>query len=331
LVLANPFRPRRGLRIGGKHSSHHVDRELNLPDAITAQRLSKVYRGGKGIFDLEFSVPEGEIFGFLGPNGAGKTTTIRVILGLLRPTRGSLSVFGLDSWRESTGAKARLGFVPGDPRLYERMSGAAFLEFLAGFRPPGTMNRARKLASQLELDLRPRIRHLSRGNRQKVLLVQALMHDPPLLVLDEPTGGLDPLGQGSFLELLKDERSRGKTVFLSSHDLHEVERVADRVAVIRDGKLVAVEDVEKLKAVRERRMELTLGRPLRDGFFDGMTDVRLIASQNGGNHVELSVRGRPTALLERLAQEDVIDLVYPPADLESVFLHYYTDIEEAHE
>jgi ABC-2 type transport system ATP-binding protein len=308
-------------------SDHHLNGKLTLPDAITAQRLTKVYRGGNGIFDLEFSVHAGEIFSFLGPNGAGKTTTIRVILGLLKPTRGSLSVFGLDSWRESTSAKARLGFVPGDPRLYEKMTGAAFLEFLAGYRPPGTIDRARKLASQLDLDLHPRIRHLSRGNRQKVLLIQALMHDPPLLVLDEPTGGLDPLGQAAFLELLKDERSRGKTVFLSSHDLHEVERIADRVAIIRDGRLVAVEDVDKLKALRERKMELTLGRPLRDGFFDGMSEARLLAAQNGGTHVELSVRGSPKVLLERLAQEDVVDLVYPPADLESVFLHYYQDVD----
>jgi ABC-2 type transport system ATP-binding protein len=289
--------------------------------------LTKVYRGGKGVFDLEFSVPEGEIFGFLGPNGAGKTTTIRVILGLLRPTRGSLSVFGLDSWRQSTDAKRRIGFVPGDPRLYEKMTGAAFLEFFAGYRPRGTMDRARKLAARLELDLRPRIRHLSHGNRQKVLLIQAFMHDPPLLVLDEATGGLDPLGQAAFLELLKDERSRGKTVFLSSHDLHEVERIADQVGVIRDGKLVAVEDVEKLKALRERKMELTLGRPLSKGFFDGLTDVRLLAAHNGDVQVELSVRGSPKTLLERLAQEDVVDLVYPPADLESVFLHYYQDAD----
>ncbi|HLQ60453.1 MAG TPA: ABC transporter ATP-binding protein [Candidatus Acidoferrales bacterium] len=294
-----------------------------MADAISAQRLTKVYRGGKGVFELDFRVAAGEIFGFLGPNGAGKTTTIRVILGLLRPSSGSLSVFGRDCWRESTAARAEIGFVPGDPRLYERMSGGHFLEFLAGFRAPGTLARARRLALQFDLDLKPRIRHLSRGNRQKLLLVQALMHDPPLLVLDEPTGGLDPLGQAAFLELLRDERSRGKTVFLSSHFLPEVERVADRVAVIRDGRLVAVEEVEKLAALRERKMELTLGRPLDGTFFSGLPGVRLLASHDDGRRVELLVRGSPQALLQRLAREEVLELVYPHADLESVFLHYY--------
>ena len=296
-----------------------------MSQALSVRNLSKVYHGGGGVFDLEFSVAEGEIFGFLGPNGAGKTTTIRVILGLLRPTGGNVAVFGLDSWRDSTDAKARIGFVPGDPHLYDRMTGAAFVEFMAGFRTSGTADRARRLASELDLDLRPRIRQLSRGNRQKLVLVQALMHDPPLLVLDEPTGGLDPLGQAAFLKMLEDERSRGKTVFLSSHDLHEVERVADRVGVIREGRLVAVEDVEKLKALRERKMEVLLGREHGAGVLEGLEGVRVIASHDGGRRVELAVRGSPKALLGRLATEDVIDLVYPPADLESVFLHYYRD------
>jgi len=291
--------------------------------ALMIQHLSKVYRGGQGVHGLDFAVQQGEIFGFLGPNGAGKTTTIRVILGLLRPTGGTATVLGHDCWREGPAARAEIGFVPGDPRLYDRMTGGGFLDFMAGFRPHGSMDRARRLATDLELDLKPRIRHLSRGNRQKLLLVQALMHDPRLLVLDEPTGGLDPLGQAAFLQLLKDERSRGKTVFLSSHDLREVEQIADRVGVIRDGRLVAVEQVEKLAELRERTMEVTFRRPPVD-LAAGLDGVRIIGTHDEGRRIEMSVRGSPRALLERLAREDVVDLVYPPADLESVFLHYYS-------
>ena len=296
---------------------------------ISTQRLTKVYRGGRGAFDLEFAVREGEIFGFLGPNGAGKTTTIRSLIGLLRPTRGSATVFGFDCWRESPAARARIGFVPADPHLYERMTGSAFLEFMTGYRPRGAMDRARKLAAELDLDLRPRIRQLSRGNRQKLVLIQGLMHDAALLVLDEASGGLDPIGQAAFLTILSDERARGKTVFLSSHNLAEVERVADRVGIIREGRMVAIEAVDRLRAMRARRMELVLDRPLPDGFFDGLDGVRTLASDDEGKHLELAVRGSPTELLARLASVAVVDLVFPPADLESVFLQYYEAGEPA--
>ncbi|HET7421525.1 MAG TPA: ABC transporter ATP-binding protein [Candidatus Dormibacteraeota bacterium] len=294
-------------------------------EAISARALAKVYRGGRGIFELDFTVREGEIFGFLGPNGAGKTTTIRTLIGLLRPTAGAATIFGLDCWREATAAKAKVGFVPSDPRLYEKMTGAAFLEFMASYRGPGTLDRARKLAAELDLDLRPRIRQLSRGNRQKLILVQGLMHDAPLLILDEASGGLDPLGQEAFLTMLERERSRGRTVFLSSHNLAEVERVADRVGIIREGRMVAVEEIAKLRELRSRKMEVTLERPLENGFLDGLEGVRLVASRDGGRQLELAVRGNPRTLLSRLAGAPIVDVVFPPADLESVFLHFYRD------
>jgi ABC-2 type transport system ATP-binding protein len=287
--------------------------------------LSKVYRGGRGVFELEFSVHEGEIFGFLGPNGAGKTTTIRTLLGLLRPTGGAASIFGLDCWSESPSVKARVGFVSADPRLYEKMTGAAFLGFMAGYRAPGTMDRARRIAADLDLDLRQKVRQLSRGNRQKLILVQGLMHDAPLLILDEASGGLDPLGQDAFAERLLDERSRGKTVFLSSHNLAEVERLADRVGIIREGRLVAVEDIDRLREVRARKMDVTLEHPLDGTFFDGLAGVRVVATRDGGRQLELAVQGSPRELLGRLATAPVLDMVFPPADLESVFLHYYRE------
>jgi ABC-2 type transport system ATP-binding protein len=298
-------------------------------EAIISRRLSKVYRGGRGVFELDFAVREGEIFGFLGPNGAGKTTTIRTLMGMLRPTGGTISVFGLDCWRESPSVKARVGFVSADPRLYEKMTGAAFLEFMAGFRSRGTLERAHRLAAEFDLDLRPKIRHLSRGNRQKLLLIQGLMHDAPLLVLDEASGGLDPLGQEAFLAYLEAERSRGKTVFLSSHNLAEVERVADRVGIIRDGRMVAIEDIDKLRALRARKMEVRLERPIGDGFFDSLPGVRLAGVKDGGRLVELAVQGNPRELLARLGAAPVVDVVFPPADLESIFMHYYREDAES--
>jgi len=298
-------------------------------EAIVSKRLSKVYCGGRGVFELDFGVREGEIFGFLGPNGAGKTTTIRTLMGLLQPTGGTVSVFGLDCWRESPSVKARVGFVSADPRLYEKMTGAAFLEFMAGFRSRGTLDRAHKLAAEFDLDLKPKIRHLSRGNRQKLLLVQGLMHDAPLLILDEASGGLDPLGQEAFLVYLEAERSRGKTVFLSSHNLAEVERVADRVGIIREGRIVAIEHIDKLRALRARKMEVRLERPVNADFFDGLPGVRLSGVKDGGRVVELAVQGNPRELLARLGAAPVVDVVFPPADLESIFMHYYRDDSES--
>ncbi|HET9782359.1 MAG TPA: ABC transporter ATP-binding protein [Candidatus Dormibacteraeota bacterium] len=294
-------------------------------EAIAARKLSKVYRGGHGAFELEFTVHEGEIFGFLGPNGAGKTTTIRTLMGLLRPTGGSATVFGLDCWRESTAVKDKVGFVSADPRLYEKMTGAAFLDFMAGYRARGTMDRARAMAAEMDLDLRPTIRQLSRGNRQKLLLVQGFMHDPPLLILDEASGGLDPLGQEMFLRRLLGERSRGKTVFLSSHNLAEVEGVADRVGIIRDGRMVAIEEIDKLRSIRTRRMDVTLAAPVDDGFLDRLEGVRVVETTDGGKQIQLAVQGSPRELLARLGTLPVVDLVFPPADLESVFMQYYRD------
>jgi ABC-2 type transport system ATP-binding protein len=293
-------------------------------DPIVAQGLSKVYRGGRGVFEIDFAVRKGEIFGFLGPNGAGKTTTIRTLLGLLRPTGGKASVFGLDCWRQSTAVKRLLGFVSADPRLYEKMTGHLFLEFMAGFRSRGTLDRAKRLAAEFDLDLNPRIRQLSRGNRQKLLLVQGFMHDPPLLILDEASGGLDPLGQAAFLNHLLDERARGKTVFLSSHNLAEVERVADRVGIIREGRMVAVEEIDRLRLVRARRMDVTFEHPLSAAVLEGVKGARVVRTNGGGSHFELAVEGNPREILSRLAGLPIVDVAFPPADLESVFMHYYT-------
>ena len=272
---------------------------------------------------IDFDVRAGGAFGFLGPNGAGKTTTIRQLMGLLRPSGGTARVFGHDCWSESPAVKALVGFLPGDLHLYEHMTGQGFLDFFAAFRPGENPRRHHVLAERLDLDLSPRIKQLSKGNRQKLAIVQALMHEAPVLILDEPSSGLDPLMQINFLDLLKEEQSRGRTIFLSSRLLLEVERIAHRVAIIREGRLVTVEEVERLKAKRERQMEITLHDPVPAERFAAVPGVRVLISEQGGRHLHLAVRGKLGPLLHLLGELPVDDLVFGPPDLESVFLQYY--------
>ena len=290
---------------------------------IEVEKLWRRFGKVEAVRDLSFQVREGEIFGFLGPNGAGKTTTTRVLMGFIRASAGQVRVFGRDAWRDSAAIRAGVGFVPGELHLYEKMTGSQTLRFLAAYRAHGALQRGQDLARQLDLDLHRRVKELSKGNRQKLIVVQALMHDPPLLVLDEPTSGLDPLMQGAVLELFARERDRGKTIFFSSHLLHEVEQIADRVAVIRAGRLAAVEEISHLKEKRERSMDVTLREPAPAGAFDGLSGVRLAASHDEGRRLHLAVSGDLQPLLQRLAALPVADLVYPPADLESVFMYYF--------
>ncbi len=297
-----------------------------MEQPIAVDHLTRSYGKQRGVIDLTFSVQEGEIFAFLGPNGAGKTTTIRQLMGFLRPTRGSARIFGPDCWMESARVKTKVGFLPADIHLYEQMSGAEFLSFAARFRNGEHARRRKMLVERLDLDLKQKIKHLSKGNRQKLGIIQALMYDAPLLILDEPSTGLDPLKQMDFLGLLREEQSRGKTIFLSSHLLSEVERIAQRIAIIRDGRLITVEEVARLKAKRERRMELTLREPVAPERFSVLDGVRMISTDPGGQHVTLAVRGELAQLLRTLSELPVEDLTFAPADLESIFLHYYSDV-----
>ena len=298
---------------------------------IKIERLTRYYGKRRGVIDLSFEVREGEIFGFLGPNGAGKTTTIRQLMGLMAPSTGSAHIFGVDCWRDSTRVKEMVGFLPGDVHLYEKMTGEEFLDFFAAFRKSENRQRRAELVERLELDLKVPIKHMSKGNRQKLAVTQALMHNAPLLVLDEPSSGLDPLMQVEFVKLLREEQARGKTVFLSSHQLVEVERIAHRVAIIREGRLVAVEEVERLKRVRERRMEIILHEPVPVKKFLSLEGVRIVSEQPGGKQIELAVRGKLGPLLTTLGELPVDDLTFGPPDLESVFLHYYEGTDESAE
>jgi ABC-2 type transport system ATP-binding protein len=288
---------------------------------IRAEGLTKYYDGNRGIIDVDFSVEAGEVFGFLGPNGAGKTTTIRLLLDLIRPTGGTLSVFGLDSRRESVAIRRRLGYVPGDLRLYERMSGRELLRFFGHLRGLDETSRGEEVAERLDLDLDRQIKELSRGNRQKVGLVQAFLHDPDLLVLDEPTSGLDPLVQETFQELVRDAAERGGTVFLSSHVLSEVQQVADRVALVRDGRLLLVDTVENLRARSSTHVEVTFSEPPPSDAFTAMAGVREL--ERHGDVVRFALEGEIDPLVKALARFHVRALDVHEADLEDVFMALY--------
>jgi len=286
---------------------------------IEAYALTKQYGRRRGIEGVSFSVRAGDTFGFLGPNGAGKTTTIRLMLGLLWPTSGGVSVFGLPPGPQ---AMARVGYVPGELGFYERMTGAALLAHLAGLqREPPRMRE--DLCSRFELspaDLAAPVRAYSRGMRQKLALVQAFQHDPDLLVLDEPSEGLDPLMRERLYEPIQKTAKQGKTVFLSSHVLPEVERVCERVAMVREGRLIVEETVASLRARMLRRMEAVLRAPVDPEALrvPGVVDV-----QADGRRVTLLVRGSPVPALQALLRLPIEDLVFERARLEEIFLEHY--------
>jgi ABC-2 type transport system ATP-binding protein len=288
--------------------------------AIDVEDLTKYYGRSRGVEDLTFAVRPGEVFGFLGPNGAGKTTTIRTVLDLIRPTSGRVRVLGLDSTANASEIHARVGYVPGEFGLYERLTGAQYLQTFAALRGGAGAERIDPLASRLDLDTSVRIRELSHGNRRKVGLVQAFMHEPDLFVLDEPTQGLDPLMQQEFHAMIEEAQGRGATVFLSSHVLPEVERICDRVAIIREGRLVEVTTVSDLAASHWRSMSLVLAEPPPPGLFE-LPNVQVASAS--ARDVHLMVQGDVNPLLRRLATIDVQDLTISPLEIEDVFLRLY--------
>jgi ABC-2 type transport system ATP-binding protein len=288
---------------------------------IEAAGLTKWYGKRRGIEDVSFAVTEGEAFGFLGPNGAGKTTTIRLLLGFLRPSAGRATVFGRDAFLDAPTTHASLAYLGSDPGFLGELTGAQQLDYLARLRglPPRAWGR---VAERLELDPTVRIRRLSRGNRQKIGVVAAFMGEEPLLVLDEPTSGLDPLMQREFLGLVAEARADGRTVFLSSHNLVEAERACDRVAIIRDGRIVEVSTVSELLGAHWRSVNLVLNRPPEPHDFD-MPNVEVVAMT--GREVHLMVRGDVNALLARIATHDVADIAITTPDVEDLFLRAYRD------
>jgi ABC-2 type transport system ATP-binding protein len=290
---------------------------------IRTESLTKRYGRVVGVEDLGLEVRRGEVFGFLGPNGAGKTTTIRLLMGLLRPTRGTASVLGLDCWRQSVQVKGRVGYLPGEGGLYTRLTGAEHIRFIAGFHGGGD-DEALALALRLELDaeqLARKVGGYSRGMKQKLAVVLALMSRPALLIMDEPTNGLDPITQHELYEILNEFRRDGTTTLFSSHNLPEVERICDRVGIIKEGRLVATERIEDLGAKRLRNVEVVFSGPPPPGLagFPGVSGFEVQAP----NRAQFKFRGDADALLKELASHPIADFSVTHASLEDLFLEFY--------
>ena len=291
-----------------------------MPPTIETEALTKRYGANRGIEEISICVEPGEVYGFLGPNGAGKTTTIRTLLDLLHPSAGRALIFGLDSQHASREIRARLGNLPGEFTCDPRLTGREFLEFCAAARGTG-LGSTSVLAQRFEADLDRRIGDLSRGNRQKIGLIQALFHDPELLMLDEPTTGLDPLMQEEFLTLIGEYRDRGGAVFLSSHDLEEVERVCDRVAIIREGRLAAVEKVAELRSRAYHHVSIEFDSPVpceEIGRIPGVSELEL-----DGPRVAFKVVGALDPVVKAAAAHTVIDMELTEPTLEEIFLTFY--------
>ena len=289
--------------------------------AIETSRLTKAYGKSRGIRDVDLSVEEGEVFGFLGPNGAGKTTTVRTLLGFLRPSGGRGEVLGLDIRRDSVEIRARVGNLPGEFALEDRMTGEGLLKYFARLRGVKDLGYARELAERLGAELHRPMRRLSRGNKQKIGLVQAMFHRPPLLMLDEPTGGLDPLVQDEFLDIIEEIRDEGRTVFFSSHNLAEVERVCDRVGIIRDGRLAAVETTETLVDKSFRHVRLVFAESVDPKPFAALPGVRDLKVD--GTKVSFTLYDDLDEMVKLAARHRLVNLEYERPSLEEIFLAYY--------
>ena len=291
---------------------------------IETEKLTKSYGSHRGIVDVDLEVRPGEAFGFLGPNGAGKTTTIRVLLDLIRPTAGRALVLGRDSRRESLAIRARSGYLPGELSLYPKLTGHETLRYLANLRGGVDWEYVRELTERLDCDLDRKVADLSTGNKRKIGLIQAFMHRPELLILDEPTSGLDPLVQHEFYAMADAACDAGQTVFLSSYVLPEVQRVCDRVAFIREGRLVALEDVADLTGRAVREIEVVFARPVPATAFEeggGVSDVSV--NGKGAASLRLTVTGSLDPAIKKLAEFEVLNLTSREPDLDDVFMTFY--------
>ncbi len=286
-------------RVLGKFSAIkagcYKEEEIEM-EVISIHGLGRDYGGGKGVFDVSFQVRRGEAFGFLGPNGAGKTTTIRHLMGFIKPESGTCNIYGLDCWKHSWQIHEKVGYIPGEISFFDHMTGSEFLKFMIEYRSIGKQNRMEEMLNRFELDPKSKIQRMSKGTKQKLGIVAAFLHDPEILILDEPTSGLDPLMQKRFVELLIEEKKREKTILLSSHMFEEVERTCDRIGIIRDGNLVAVDSVEVLRKRHVRTYHVSL---------DSQNEAEEFAKDFGG-------RAEGTAVTVSAKQS-----------LEDIFMHYY--------
>ncbi len=292
-------------------------------NVIETSKLTKYYGKSRGIVDLDMTVAEGEIYGFIGPNGAGKSTTVRTLLGLIHPTGGSATVFGKDILTSGPEIRQEVGYLPSEVFYYDDMRAIDLLRYSASFYNKdikATEKRAQELAERFDLDLKKKIDDLSYGNKKKVGIIQGLAHKPKLIILDEPTGGLDPLIQQEFFHLLKEENAEGATVLFSSHILSEVQKLCDRVAIIKEGSIIRVDQIKTLLENATKRLTLELATQADQSVFalEGVSDLAVT------NHtVSFLFRGHVNDLTGLLAKLDLLDLQVVEPDLEEIFLHYY--------
>jgi ABC-2 type transport system ATP-binding protein len=299
-----------------------------MTPVVRADGLTKEFGDHRGVREVNLEVGAGEVFGFLGPNGAGKSTTIRLLLGLYRPQRGHATLFGLDPLRDSVRINRRLGYLPGELALFSRLSGREHLERFAHARAVNSMVRRDALIDRFDVELDRPVAALSKGNRQKLGIVLAFMHDPDLLVLDEPTSGLDPLMQAEFAALVRERAADGAAVFLSSHDLDEVQRLVDRLAIIKDGDIIVTDTVEGLRRTAARTLAVFFDHP--------PPDVATLCATPGVENltiddhaIRFSFAGELPPLLRALADLHPVDLTVRPADLDELFLRFYRRQEPA--
>ncbi len=285
--------------------------------------LTKSYGKSRGIVDVTFEVQEGEVFGFLGPNGAGKTTTMRTLMGLLRPGGGSATIGGFDCWKQPVEVKKLVGYLPGEFTFDVNMRGGQIIEYLANLRGGVDQAYVRNLIERLGFDPGKRFREYSRGNKQKLGLVQAFMHRPRLLILDEPTSGLDPLNQQEFYRLVSEVHAQGCTIFLSSHILPEVEHTCDRVAIIREGRLVKIGQVHELKDIQQYDVEISFAGPAQEAWFAGIAGIIKVTRGANEHVLHLAVQGDLKEVIKAAAQYEALSIVTHEPTLEEVFLRYY--------
>ncbi len=288
--------------------------------AIETSRLTKYYGKHRGIIDLDMEISQGEIFGFVGPNGAGKSTTIRCLVGLIFPSGGRASVLGMDIAEKPKEIRQRIGYLPSEVEYYDGMSVRELLEYSARFYGNSAGGRLNELADIFQVELNRRIFDLSSGNRKKVAILQCLLHGPELLILDEPTSGLDPLMQARFYEVIKEENRRGVTVFFSSHILSEVQKICRRVAIIKEGRIVAVEDFDSLRKKQLNRVKADFLQPIKP---EQLTSSQVISLDVQGQHAEILHSGQINQFLEKLAGLPLDRLSIEEPSLEEIFLHYY--------
>lgn len=294
-------------------------------NVIEIKNLTKNYGKSRGIEDVSFNVEEGEIFGFIGPNGAGKSTTIRTLLSLIYPTSGSAKIFGKDSVKFAPEIKKEIGYLPSEVFYYDNMKVIDLLKYSASFYKKDCSKRMKELAEIMDLDLNKKIDDLSFGNKKKVGIVQGLLHEPKLIILDEPTSGLDPLMQQKFFDLLKEENKKGATILFSSHILSEVQRLCDKVAIIKEGKIIKVEKISTLKENNYKKFKIETKDIVKKDYFDvkGVNNLEI-----EDNIVSFLFRGDINLIMKKISSIDISNLWIEEPNLEEIFMHYYENEED---